>query len=129
MNALAAAAIAAGQLLCEFDDGYRKSLLAAIAGDPPRVETVLLYDLPAAQVLDSRRAGRKPVSVRLASEGVHLVEHDGPSVRITTLTACQRGEPGSCTRFTARHAWHFDPALREPPDGAASGTCERWRVE
>lgn len=129
MNALAAAALAAGQLICEFDDGYRKSLIAAIAGDPPRVEAVLLYDLVAGEVLDSRRAGRKAVTIRSTPEGVHLVESDGPSVRVTTLTECARGEPETCTRFAARHAWHFDVALREPPDGAASGTCERWRVD
>lgn len=44
MNSLAAAALAAGELICEFTDGYRKSLLAEIAGDPPRTELVLIYE-------------------------------------------------------------------------------------
>jgi hypothetical protein len=129
MNALAAAALAAGQLLCEFDDGHRKSALAALAGDPPRVETVLLYDLPAAQVLDSRRAGKKAVAMTQEHGQVHLVENDGPSIRVTTLTHCLQGEPETCIRFGARHAWHFDPLATAAPPGAATGRCERWRVD
>jgi hypothetical protein len=42
MNPLAAAALAAGELICEFDDGYRKGLIAQMAGDTPRVEMVLV---------------------------------------------------------------------------------------
>ncbi|HYD57041.1 MAG TPA: hypothetical protein VEB41_09055 [Burkholderiales bacterium] len=129
MNALAAAAISAGELICEFDDGYRKSLLAALAGDPPRVESVLLYDLARARVLDSRRSGRKAILVRQDGAGVHFIEEDGPSFRVTSLTACTRGPDEACTRFAARHAWHFDRQAQEAPAGGAAGSCEPWRVD
>ncbi len=137
MNALAAAALAAGELLCEFDDGYRKSLLAAINNDPPRTELLLLYDLQASQVLQGGKAGRREVAVREGAQWLHLIQSEGPSVRVTTLTACTRGEEAACTRFAATHAWHFDASVQFDPDGAfarqpsgaASGTCEPWRVE
>jgi hypothetical protein len=142
MNALAASLLAAGELVCEFTDGYRRSLIAAMAGDPPKVERILLYDaiaLGTARVLDSRRAGRKPVEIRNDRQHVHLIQRDGASVRVTTLTDCTRTSLATdlCTRFAARHAWHFDSsALLDPasslasqPSGAAPGTCEPWRVE
>ena len=44
VNPLAAAALAAGELICEFNDGYRKSLLAKLTGDSPRTEMVLVYE-------------------------------------------------------------------------------------
>lgn len=142
MNALAASVLAAGELVCEFSDGYRKSLLAAIAGDPPKTERVLLYDAivsDSARVLDTQRTGRKRVDIRTDPQHVHLIQRDGPSVRVTTLTGCTRTSLATdlCTRFTARHAWHFDTsALLDPassfssqPTGAATGTCEPWRVD
>ena len=129
MNALAAAALSAGELICEFDDAHQRSLLAALAGDPPRVESVLLYDVERARVLDSRRSGRKPIVVRQDAAGVHFVEEDGPSIRVTSLIACTRGPDESCTRFAARHAWHFDRLAQEAPPGGASGSCEPWRVD
>lgn len=144
MNALAAAALAAGELICEFSDGYRKSLLAEIAGDPPRTELVLVYEAlraDSAQVLSTRRPGRRDVRVHAAGEHLHLIQHDGAAVRVTTLTACTRtgwrGGEEICTRFEARHAWHFDTSahldpersLARQPRGAATGVCEPWRID
>lgn len=144
MNPLAAAALAAGELICEFNDGYRRSLLAELVGDAPRVELVLVYEAlreDSAEVLSTRRPGRRAVQVRATGGQLHLIEQDGPSVRVTTLTACTRtrlragGEV--CTRFDARHAWHFDSsatldpggAAARMPSGAAIGSCEPWRIE
>ena len=144
MSGLAAAALAAGELVCEFDDGYRKSLLAGIAGEPPRTELLLIYDFPqagSARVLASNKPGRRPVLLREGRDGVHFIERDGASVRVTSLTGCSRtqmrGGEEICTRFAARHAWHFDTsALRDAdasfkrqPSGAAAGRCEPWRTD
>jgi hypothetical protein len=144
VNALAAAALAAGELICEFNDGYRKSLLAKLTGDAPRTELVLVYEKlqsDSAEVLSSRRPGRRAVKVRAAGEQLHLIEPDGASVRVTTLLTCTRtklkDDVEICTRWDATHAWHFDStALRDPetaaarqPSGAATGSCEPWKVE
>ncbi len=144
MNGLAAAVLAAGELICEFSDGYRKSLLAAIAGDPPRAELMLIYEAVtpnSAEVFSSRKPGRRPVVVRATDRHVYLIQDDGPSVRVTTLTECTRtklrGDEEVCTQFTAQHAWHFDALARFDPDaslarqpsGAASGVCEPWRLD
>ena len=144
MNPLAAAALAAGELICEFNDGYRRSLIAELVGDAPRVELVLVYEAlreDSAEVLSTRRPGRRAVKVRAASGQLHLIEQDGPSVRVTTLTACTRkklrADGEVCTRFDARHAWHFDStagldpaaAAVRVPSGAATGSCEPWKVE
>jgi hypothetical protein len=144
MNELAAAALAAGELICEFSDGYRKSLLAQLAGEAPRTETLLVYESlkgHSAEVLSSRKPGRARVAVREGTRYVHFIQDEGPSVRVTTLTGCTRvrwknGEE-LCTRFTARHAWHFDRSAHLDPDGsfsrqpsgAATGVCEPWRVD
>jgi len=137
MNALAAAALAAGELVCEFSDGYRKSLLAAISGDAPRTELTVLYDLHSAQVLQNGKAGRRDIAIRDGASALHLIQAEGPTVRVTTLLSCTRGSGESCTRFDARHAWHFDTSAPLDPDaafarlpsGAASGSCEPWRVD
>ena len=144
MNALAAAALAAGEMLCEFSDGYRKSLLAELAGEPLRAELLLLYDLRQpgpARVLASDKPGRRPVLVREGKEGIHFIQPDGASVRVTSLTSCSRtkvrGGEEICTRFAARHAWHFDTkalldadaSFRRQPSGAAAGACEPWRAD
>ncbi|HEX2566138.1 MAG TPA: hypothetical protein VHL85_04715 [Burkholderiales bacterium] len=144
MTPLAAAVLAAGELICEFSDGYRKSLLADLAGDPPRTELVLVYEAlapGAAEVLSTRTPGRRAVEVRATENYVHFIQDDGPSVRVTTLTGCLRekspGDPETCTRFSARHAWHFDTSARIAPDasyakqpaGAATGTCEPWKID
>ena len=144
MNALLATALAAGELLCEFSDGYRKSFLAQIGRDAPRPEMFLVYEevtSDSARVVASRRAGSKPVRVRADGEYIHLIQDDGPSLRVTTLTACLREKVRDgaevCTRFAARHAWYFDTgansdpdaSFRRQPSGGASGTCEPWRVD
>jgi hypothetical protein len=123
MSTLAAMLLAAGELVCDFDAG-----------------TMMLYEVSSADrasVLDSRRPGRRTVSIREAEGQLHLIEGDGPSVRVTTLTSCTRGDFLRCTRYAAQHAWHFDAAaFREPaasfqrrPSGSASGRCEPWRIE
>ncbi len=144
MNALLATALAAGELICQFSDGYRKSYLAEIAGDPPRQETLLVYEAVtngSAEVIESRKPGRSPVQVRADGEYIHLIQSDGPSVHVTTLTGCTRWKIRDgqevCTRFSARYAWHFDTTARfdadasfkRQPTGAASGSCEPWNVE
>ena len=123
MSTLAAVLLAAGELICDF-----------------QADALMLYELHTVDegaVLDSRRPGRRPVAVREEDGQLHLIEGEGPSVRVTTLTSCTRGDLTRCTRFAAQHAWHFDtraqhePAasLRRQPSGAASGTCEPWRVD
>lgn len=119
-------------------------MLAELTGDTPRVELVLVYEAlkeGSAEVLSSRRPGRRPVKVRAAGGQLHLIEQDGPSVRVTTLTECtrvsERPEGDICTRFNARHSWTFDTtAPLEPaaaaarlPSGAATGSCEPWKIE
>lgn len=144
MNPLLATALAAGELVCEFSDGYRKSYLAQLTNDVPRPEMFLVYEEVkpgSARVVESRRAGRKRVQVRADGDYIHLIEDDGPSVRVTTLTSCVRSKwrdgEEVCTRFTARYAWHFDAAAHRDPDasfrrqpsGGATGACEPWRVD
>lgn len=144
MNPLAAAALAAGELICEFSDGYRRSLLAAIAGAPPRTELMLVYEAvkaDSAEVISSAKPGRNPVRVVATDRYVHFIQDEGPSVRVTTLTGCTRtkwhdGEE-TCTQWSAQHAWHFDTSARFAPDeaferlpaGVATGTCEPWKVD
>jgi len=126
LNALAAAAVAAGELICHFGD---VSLFFQALTDTT------------AQVLSTRQAGRRDVEAHSTSDYLHLIQPEGQSVRVTTLTGCTRtrwrGDEEVCTRFAARHAWHFDTAahldpdesFRRQPSGAASGSCEPWRVE
>lgn len=126
MNPLIAAALAAGELVCDFSDHHL--YFAALERE-------------AAQVLSTRQPGRRDVEVHRTGEHLHLVQREGRSVRVTTLTECtrtrRRGGEEVCTRFAARHAWHFDTAahvdpdgsFRRQPSGAASGSCEPWRVE
>jgi hypothetical protein len=126
MNALAAAALAAGELICEFND------------------LVLVYEAlraRTAEVLSTRAPGRRPALVRAGAASLHLIESVGASVRVTTLTGCLESQPGAdeelCTRFAAVHAWHFDAGVYSDPDaafarlpsGAAKGSCEPWRID
>jgi hypothetical protein len=144
MNGLAAAVLAAGELVCEFHDGYRHNLLAELTGDAPRAELMLVYEAIApgsAEVLSSRKPGRSPVSVRASGQSVHLVQFVGPSVRVTTITGCSRWKwkrgAEHCVRFDARHAWHFDARASSNPDavyarlpsGASRGACEPWSLD
>ena len=127
MNALAAAVLAAGELICEFK------------------QEVLFYEAlgsRSAEVLSVRYPGRRAVQVRPGAAQVHLIETLGASVRVTTLTGCLEGNERLCTRFAAVHAWHFDALVYSDPDaafarlpsGAATGACaprpcaERWRA-
>ncbi|HWA38558.1 MAG TPA: hypothetical protein VG873_11885 [Burkholderiales bacterium] len=115
MNTLAAMALAAGELVCEFDS-----------------TGILLYAMQSADrgsVLQSGRHGRRSVFLKDAGGEAHLVEDDGTSVRTTALTTCTRSKGGACTRFAAAHAWHFDPRAHQLPAGATPGVCEPWRMD
>lgn len=144
MNILAAAVLAAGELVCEFHDGYRRNVIAELMGEPPRADLMLVYEAltpESAEVLSTRRPGRNPVTVRATDRGVHLIQADGPSARVTTITGCskwtmKRGAE-HCMRFEARHAWHFnahalanpDAAYARLPSGASTGACEPWSLD
>lgn len=137
-------ALSVGDLICEFDHGYRRSLLADLVGEPQSTELLLVYEAvrpESAQVLSTRAPGRRPVVVRATGKAVHFIERLGPSVRVTTLTGCERRKwkngAQTCVRFTAQHAWHFDALVAADPDraferlpsGASKGRCEPWRVD
>lgn len=137
-------ALAAGDLICEFDHGYRRSLVADLLGDSPSTELLLVYEAvqpESAQVLSTRTPGRRPVLVRATGKAVHFIERVGPSVRVTTLTGCERSKRKkgvqTCVRYAAQHAWHFDALAAADPDraferlpsGAAKGRCEPWQVD
>ena len=144
MNALLASVLAAGQLVCEFHAGYKRSLIADVV-EPRRAEFLLVYESvqsTRAQVVSTRKPGRKPVRVHATHKAVHLVEDVGASVMVTTLTSCirwkYRNGGDTCVRFAAQHAWHFDTvpyhaepdiALARRPSGAYTGTCEPWQPE
>ncbi len=144
MNELAAAVLAAGELICEFHDGYRRNVIADLMGDAPRTDLMLFYEAltpDSAEVLSTRKPGRNPVSVRMTERAVHLVQADGPSARVTTITGCsewklKRGAE-HCMRFEARHAWHFnvratgspDAVYARLPSGTSSGACEPWSLD
>ena len=134
-------ALDAGDLICEFRDGFRRSLLADLSDSPPRADLMLVYEsvtAESAKVVSTARPGKRPVRVRAIGETVHLIEPDGPSVRVTTLTECRdwkrKNGVESCVRFAARHAWHFDSVTYIGPDiararlpsAAAVGVCEPW---
>jgi hypothetical protein len=137
-------ALAQGDLICEFREGWRRSLIADLVGEPEPVGLLLVYEAvtPArAAVLSSKTPGRRPVAVRSTDAHVHFIERVGPSVRVTTLTGCERRKwkngAETCVRFPARHAWRFDTrALLEPdaaferqPSGASVGACEPWHID
>lgn len=137
-------ALQAGDLICEFHDGFRRSLIADLAGVPRVSDVVILYEAVtanSAQALSSAGPGRRPVRVRATGKAVHLIESVGPSVRTTTLTGCERSKwkdgYETCVRFTAHYAWHFDSlAHRDPdksferqPSGRSTGACEPWRLD
>jgi hypothetical protein len=137
-------ALRAGELICEFKAGYKRSLIAGMLGDVHPVEQMLVYEAvkkDSAKVVSTRSPGRKPVSIHSTPKAVHLIEKLGPSLLVTTLTSCERstwrkGEE-VCVRFSARHAWHFDAlALKDPdasferqPSGALRGVCEPWQLD
>ena len=144
MNELIASVLAAGELICEFQAGYKRSLIADLV-EPQRAEFLLVYESvqsTQAQVVSTRKPGRKPVRVHTTDKAVHLVEDVGASVMVTTLTSCTKwkykhGED-VCVRFAAQHGWSFDTvsydkepdaALARRPSGAYTGVCEPWKVE
>lgn len=137
-------ALSVGDLICEFDHGYRRSLVADLLGDPPTADLLLVYEAvqpDSAQVLSTRVPGRRPVVVRATGKAVHFIERVGPSVRVTTLTGCERTKRKkgvrTCVRYSAQHAWHFDALVAADPDraferlpsGASRGRCEPWLVD
>lgn len=145
MNSLIASVLAAGELICEFQAGYKRSLIADLVREPRSVEFLLMYESvqPAeAQVVSTRKPGKKPVRIHATEKTVHLVEDVGASVMVTTLTSCTKwkykyGEK-VCVRFAAQHGWHFDTvwyhqepdvALARRPNGAYTGVCEPWKVD
>lgn len=137
-------ALRAGELICEFKAGYKRSLIADALGDVQAVEQMLVYEAvgkESAKLVSTRAPGRRPVVVRATASAVHFIEREGPSVLVTTLTRCERtrlrrGEE-TCVRYAAQHAWHFDLAvLKEPdaslarqPSGAMKGVCEPWSLD
>ena len=137
-------ALDARDLICEFRNPYQRELFADLLTEPPRANLMLVYEAvsqSSAKVISSGRVGKREVVVRTAGDTVHLIEPDGPSVRVTTLTECKdtRVKDGvdTCVRFGARHAWHFDVAGTLGPDlsrvkvpsGASVGVCEAWVTE
>jgi len=133
-----------GDLICEFRDGWRRSLIADLVGEANPVALLLVYEKltpERAAVLSSRTPGRRDVTVRATDAHVHFIERVGPSVRVTTLSGCARSKwkngVETCVRFPARHAWHFDTrALVDPdaayaraPSGASVGSCEPWHLD
>jgi hypothetical protein len=143
VNELAAAVLAAGELICEFQHGFRRSVFAGL-GEAPRADVMLVYEALAAdsaQVVSSERPGRNAVRVRATDRRVHLIEPAGPSVRVTTITGCSRHKwkhgAQTCVRFSARYAWHFDTlavfdpdrSLERLPSGSSTGACEPWKVD
>jgi len=137
-------ALAQGDLICEFRDGFERSLLADLRALPGRHGLMLVYEgigAGSVQVLSSAAAGRKPVVVQTTGKAVHLIEPVGPSVRVTTLTEClvskRRRGAETCVRFTASHAWHFDTLVYSDPDaafarlpaGISAGACEPWQLD
>lgn len=137
-------ALEAGDLICEFEQGERRSLLADLTGEASAAELLLVYESvrpDSAQVLSSGAPGRRPVRVRATARAVHFIEQVGPSVRVTTLTRCERRKwrngTQACVRYAAQYAWHFDAlaatdpdrALERLPSGASPGRCEPWQLD
>lgn len=144
MNLLAASVLAAGELVCEFNDGYRPGLVADLASAQLHGRQMRFYgslDSDRAHVVATTAQGRKAVQVRVTEKAVHLIQPEGASLHVTTLTGCLdsrwRGGAETCVRFAARHAWHFDAQVLRDPDrsfestsaGASSGACEPWKLD
>lgn len=137
-------ALAVGNLICEFDGDGGSRLIADLVNAPRPARLLLAYEAvtsESAQLLSTEAPGRRAVLVRATPKAVHFIERVGPSVRVTTLTGCERrawkGGRQTCVRYAARHAWHFDDRAASHPDrafaqlptGAAAGRCEPWQVE
>ena len=136
-------AIAAKELICEFGDGARRDLLpAALRRRPGSIMLIFERVTPtSAEAISTQRPGRQSIAVRASDKAVHFIEPVGRSVRVTTLTACERWSTRrgreSCVRFSAQHAWHFDTlahlrpqgSFALQPSGALAGACEPWHME
>lgn len=137
-------ALAVGDLICEFGDGSARSLIEDLVEAPRAAGLLLVYESvtpDSAQLLSTQAPGRRAVLVRATERAVHFIERVGPSVRVTTLTGCERRAvrrgADACVRYAARHAWHFDDraatdpdqAFAQLPSGAARGGCEPWQVD
>lgn len=137
-------ALSVGDLICEFGEGARRSLIADLSNAPRTSDLLLVYEgisAESAQLLSTSAPGRRPVVVLATGKAVHFVERLGPSVRVTTLTGCEQRRPRrgvqTCVRFSARYAWHFDESVLSDPDrafaalpaGATAGRCEPWQVD
>lgn len=137
-------ALEVGDLICEIRHGYRRDLFAALSPTRPATDLMLVYEAPGAQaprVVSSQRPGRHAIEVRVTANAVHLIEPVGPSIRHTALTRCLQTKSKDgyeiCTRFAARHAWHFDTGAYADPDAALArlsnsvsrGVCEPWSVD
>ncbi len=137
-------ALDARDLICEFRDPFQRDLVADLLDAPPPSNQMLVYEgvtEKSAQVIASGRVGKRSVIIRSVGDTVHLIEPDGPSVRVTTLIECtdSRMKEGvdTCVRFAARHAWHFDVVGTLGPDpsrvrvaaGASVGVCEAWKTD
>ena len=144
MNFLAASILAAGELLCEFNDGYRPGVVADLVALQPRGRQMRFYGslgTDAAHVVSTAAQGRKAVQILATDRAVHLIQPEGPSVRVTVLTGCLktgwRQGKETCLRFAARHAWHFDTLIFSDPDAsfqriasnASPGACEPWKTD
>ena len=136
-------AIAAKELICEFGNGHRGGLFAS-AWQPHRPSLLVIFDAvtsTSAETLSTQRPGRHAVKVRTSEKAVHFIEPVGQSVRVTTLTACERWKVRrgreSCVRFSAQHAWHLDTlahlrpqgSFMQQPSGALGGACEPWHLD
>lgn len=150
-------ALKAGDLICEFRDGFRRDLVADLRFPRRGADMMLIFEsikvapLPAAGVLQegsgtafafsSRVPGKRQALVRATPNAIHFIEPVGPSVRVTTLSACEQWKfkrgVETCVRFGAQHAWHFDTLAQRIPDtsfarqpsGGARGSCEPWQMD
>ena len=137
-------ALEARDLICEFRHPFQRDLIADLRDDLPQTGLMLVYEsvtADSAQVISSGRVGKRQVQIRAIGDAVHLIEPDGPSVRVTTLTDCKdwtwKEGVETCVRFSARHAWHFDVIGTLGPDlgrvrvpaGASVGVCEAWNAD
>ena len=146
-------ALEAGDLICQFLDGYRHEQFAGLTAPRP-ADIMLIFDSIRTEAPDkagavagiastysSRAPGKRDATVRATPKTVHFIERIGPSVRVTKLSTCEqwkfRKGHERCVRFRAQHAWHFDTgAARDPelalaraPSGASNGSCEPWNVD
>jgi hypothetical protein len=137
-------AIAAKELICEFGDASRRDLVAATLRTRRPGSIMLIFERvtpTSAEAISTQRPGRQAITVRASDKAVHFIEPVGRSVRVTTLTACERWAARrgreSCVRFSAQHAWHFDTlahlrpqgSFSQQPSGALAGACEPWHLE